>query len=101
MTACAASSRRGRIVSRAPHQTPNLYRRAGINVLLWREGEQGYALVFEVNAQDLKLLASYLALLLRYEIVNPGCVAKALSITRLARWRAAWRSAQVVRRPSA
>jgi hypothetical protein len=34
-------------------------------------------------------------------IVNPGWVAKALSMTRFGRWRAAPRSAAVVRRPSA
>jgi len=33
----------------------------GFNVLLWREGELGYALVSDVNAQDLKLLAARLA----------------------------------------
>lgn len=33
----------------------------GFNVLLWREGELGYALVSDVNAQDLKLLAAKLA----------------------------------------
>jgi len=33
----------------------------GFNVLLWREGELGYALVSDVNAGDLLLLASKLA----------------------------------------
>jgi anti-sigma factor RsiW len=33
----------------------------GFNVLLWREGELGYALVSDVNAQDLKLLAAKLS----------------------------------------
>ena len=33
----------------------------GFNVLLWREGELGYALVSDVNASDLLLLASKLA----------------------------------------
>ena len=33
----------------------------GFNVLLWREGELGYVLVSDVNAQDLKLLAAKLS----------------------------------------
>jgi anti-sigma factor (TIGR02949 family) len=33
----------------------------GFNVLLWRDGELGYALVSDVNAQDLMLLASKLS----------------------------------------
>ena len=33
----------------------------GFNVLLWRDGELGYALVSDVDPRDLSLLASKLA----------------------------------------
>jgi len=41
----------------------HVYRTAarGFNVLLWRDGELGYALVSDVSAGDLILLASKLA----------------------------------------